>query len=160
MPFDSVFGGPKSVISSNVKVILNNRISGYVNNATWNIDYGVRSINEIDRIVPREFAPGAYTVKFVLSGIRIIKEYFEDLRLIANLGLNYVLPYISLAILDRITNEPILNIRSAMIESIQNVVSNKSLVTFNMSGLGFTALNGSNLVDPNYSGSPPIMIQR
>jgi len=157
---DSIFGGSKSVVSANVKVILNNRISGFVNNASWNIDYGIRPIYEIDRVTPREFAPGTYSVKFSLSGLRIIKEYFEDLRLIANPGLNYVLPYISVAILDRITNEPLLNIRSAMIDSMQQSISSKGIMSFNLNGMGFTALNGSNLVDSRYSGSPPTMVQR
>jgi len=156
----SVFGGAKSVVSANVKVIINNRIYGLVNNASWTIDYGVRPIYEIDRITPREFAPGSYSIKFSLGGVKIIKEYFEDLRIIANPGLNYSLPYISIVIIDRITNEPLLNIRAAMIESLQQNISSKGLMTFNLNGVGFVGLNGSNVIDPNYTGTPPTILQK
>ena len=156
----SVFGGPKSVTAANLKIILNNSVCGFVNNAVWTIDFGVRAIYEIDRIVPRELAPGSYSVKFSFTGIKIIKQYFEDLRLIANPGLNYVLPYISIAVLDRITNEPVLNIQSAMIESVQYNSASKGILNFNFSGIGFTALNGSNLIDVNYSGSPISLVRK
>lgn len=156
----SIFGGSKTISSPNVKVVINNRVAGFVTNATWSIDYSTKPIYEIDRIVPREIMPGAYMVKFNLTGVRILKTTFEDMRIVANPGLNYLLPYISLSIMDRVTNDPLLNIRSAMIDSLQNTVSSKGIMTFNMSGTGFTALNASDLVDPVYSGSPPTMIQR
>lgn len=154
----SVFGGSKTQITSNLKTIINNRIAGYINNASWTIDYGVRAIYEVDRIVPRELSPGSYSIKFSLSGVKIIKQYFEDLQIIANPGLNYSLPYVSLAIMDRITNEPILNIPAAMIESIQHVAAAKGIVTFNLNGFGFSGLNGSNLIDSNYNGSSNTII--
>lgn len=156
----SIFGGSKTIASPNVKVIINNRVAGFVTNAAWSIDYSTKPIYEIDRIVPREIAPGDYMVKFNLTGVRILKTAFEDMKIVANPGLNYLLPYISLSIIDRITNDPLLNIRSAMVDSLQNTVSAKGIMTFNMNGMGFTALNASDLVDPVYSGSPPTIIQK
>ena len=82
------------------------------------------------------------------------------MRIIANPGLNYSLPYISIVIIDRITNEPLLNIRAAMIESLQQNISSKGLMTFNLNGVGFVGLNGSNVIDPNYTGTPPTILQK
>lgn len=156
----SVFGGAKTIVAAGVRVILNNRVCGLVTNATWSTDFNVKPIYEVDRIVPREYAPGSYMVKFNLTGMRILKTYFEDMRVLANPGLNYILPYFSLAIIDRVTEDPLLNIRAAMVDSLQNAVSAKGMMTFNLTGMGFTALNASELIDPTYSGSPPTMVQR
>lgn len=143
----SSFSAPRAVI------IFNGAVCGTIQSANWTIDYGVKPIYEIDRVVPREIMPGTYSCSFRISGVKVMAQNFDETGLTAAPGTNYLQPYITFALLDRLTNVPLVNIEAGMITNISFDVSEKSVMKFDLAGVGFAALNDLSIVDSD--SNPP-----
>lgn len=133
-------------------VVFNSQTIGTIQQADWSIDYGVKPIFEIDRVVAREISPTTYSVNFNFSGVKVMADDFDESGLVAMPGSNYMLPYISLCLFDRLTNIPLLNIRAASIQSLKYSISTKNFMTFDISGIGI--LTEGSGTDPDASNPP------
>ena len=147
----------KTVTGSNVRIIINNKIVGVCTSASWSIDFSVRPIYGIDNIIPQEIAPGSYKCSFDFAGVRILQKSLEDSGIISYPGVNAFAPYISICIQERLSNQPLLNITAAMVDSTKTSISAKGIATFDLSGIGFVALSNSNNVVNDYQGLPQQM---
>lgn len=148
-------GSPATtVVAANVKVILNNKVIGICTSASWDIEFNAKPIYGIDQLTPQEIMPGTYQTSFSLGGLRILQKSLEDSGIISYPGVNSFAPYISIAIIERLSGQTILNIVAAMVSSVKNSVSSKGLMTFDISGTGFVSLSNSNNGMPGYSGLP------
>lgn len=148
-------GSPSTTATAaNVQVILNNKVVGFCTAASWSIEYGNKPINALDSIVPVEIMPTSYKCTFSLSGVRILQKSFENLGFTSYPGVNLTAPYASLAIIERLSGTPMLNILAATIDSFDTQIQAKGLVTFSLTGTGFVALSGSNAGLPGYTGVP------
>lgn len=134
-------------------VVINSETFGVVTSCNWSINYGVKEIREIDRVVARELAPSTYSVKFSLQGVKVMASNFDESGIVAAPGFNYLMPYISLAIVDRLTNLPLVNIEAGTVEELSYETSAKGIMTFNMSGMGFLAANDQSQLDQD--SNPP-----
>ncbi len=143
-----------SIVAGNVMVILNNKVVGICTSASWSIDYNVRPLYGIDQTTPQELMPTTYKTDFTLNGVRVVKQSLEDAGIISYPGVSAFAPYISIAIIERLSGTAIMNITAAMVDSVKNTVSSKGLMTFDISGTGFVALSNSNNGMPGYSGMP------
>lgn len=144
-----------TMTAANVKVVFNNKIVGFCTDLSWSINYGNKPIYTIDSIIPAEIMPTMYTVNFTLNGTRILSNNFEDMGLANYPGFNLDAPYMSLAITERLSGKPILNIKAGTVNTIDTSISAKGLATFNMSGTGFVALSGGAGGVPGFDGVPP-----
>lgn len=150
--------GTATFNASRALVIINGATFGTVQSADWTISYGVKPTYEIDRVVPREISPTIYSVKFKLSGVKVMAQNFDESGVTAAPGTNYLQPYITLAILDRLTNLPLIYIEAGMIEEINYNISSKNVMNFDMSGTGFAGLNDQSLVDSDSNPPKPVSL--
>lgn len=147
--------GTTTMNGARAVVIINGVTFGVVQSCNWTISYGIKPIQEIDRVVARELAPSVYTVKFSFTGVKVMASNFDESGIVAAPGTNYLQPYISLAILDRITNLPLLNIEAGMVEELSFNVANKGIMNFDFSGIGFVAANDQSVIDNDSNPSKP-----
>lgn len=150
--------GTATFNSARAVVIINGSTFGTVQSADWTITYGVKPIYEIDRTVPREIAPTIYNIKFKLSGVKVMAQNFDESGITSAPGTNYIQPYITLAILDRLTNIPLVYIEAGMIEEFNYNISSKSVMNFDMSGIGFAGLNDQSLIDNANNPPKPVSL--
>lgn len=146
--------GTQTVSTARVIVVINANTFATAAAANWSLVYNVKPIYELDRVTPRELAPGAYIVNFQISGIKVLAQDFQAMGIAPAPGINYVVPYISLAIIDRLNNVPLLNINAAMISELSFNGAAKDYVNFNLNGVGFAGLTNADSVDPNNNGIP------
>jgi hypothetical protein len=150
--------GTATFNASRAIVIVNGATFGTVQSCDWTITYGVKPINEIDRVVPREISPTSYNIKFKLAGVKVMAQNFDESGIVSAPGTNYLQPYITLAILDRLTNVPLLYIEAGMVEEISYNVSSKGIMNFDLSGIGFAGLNDQSLIDSAHNPPKPISL--
>jgi len=141
------------MVGSRAIVIINSVTFGIVTSCNWTVNYGIKEIRELDRVVARELAPGSYSVKFSFDGVKVMSSNFNESGIIAAPGTNYLQSYISLAILDRISNLPLVNIEAGIIEEISFNLSAKGIMSFNFSGMGFLAADDQSAID--MANNPP-----
>ena len=146
-----------SLVAGNVMLILNNKVVGVCTSASWDIDYNVRPIYGIDQTIPQELAPTTYKTSFNFNGIRVVKQSLEDAGIISYPGISAFAPYISIAVIERLSGTALVNIQAAMIDSVKNSVSAKGMMTFDISGTGFVALSNSNNGIAGYTGIPQMI---
>ncbi len=82
-----------------------------------------------------------------------MSENFDESGITSAPGTNYLQPYITLAVFDRITNVPLVYIEAGQIENISYNVSSKGTMNFDMSGIGIAGLNDQSLIDSD--SNPP-----
>lgn len=150
--------GTATFNSSRAVIILNGVTFGTAQQCEWSIDYGIKPINEIDRVVPREIAPGSYNVSFKISGVKVMAQNFDEAGVTSAPGTNYLQPYITFALLDRLTNIPLLYIEAGMLKDISYNVSTKGIMSFDFTGTGFSGLNDQSLVDSQNNPPKPISV--
>jgi hypothetical protein len=150
--------GTATFNASRAIVIINGSTFGTVQSADWTITYGVKPTHEIDRVVPREISPTTYSIKFKLAGVKVMAQNFDESGVTSAPGTNYIQPYITLAILDRLTNIPLVYIEAGMIEELNYNISSKSIMNFDMSGIGFAGLNDQSLIDSENNPPKPISL--
>ncbi len=143
----ATFSAPRAII------IFNGVVFGTVQSCNWTIDYGVKPIYELDRVVPREIMPGTYSCSFKLAGVKVMAQNFDETGVTSAPGTNYLQPYITFALLDRLTNIPLLNIEAGMIKEASFDISEKGVMKFDLAGMGFAALNDLSIVDSD--SNPP-----
>lgn len=144
----------KTVTAANVKVIFNGSVVGFVTEATWSIDFGNRPIHTIDSIIPAEIVPGPYKVSFSLTGTKLLETSLEDSGLAYYPGVNLDSPYFTLAIIERLSGNLVLNLKACTVDTIQNSIAAKSIATLNITGTGFVALSSSPIGVSPYDGTP------
>jgi len=144
-----------TVVGANVKVIIGGTTVGFVTEFTVNIEMGNRPIYTVDSIIPAEFAPGPYKCTFSLSGTRILQTSLEESGWGVNYpGMNLSAPYTSIAIVERISGNAIVNIKTAIIDSVSTSIAAKGIATVNITGQGFVALSSAPQGTPGYDGTP------
>ncbi len=149
--------GTSTMNGARAVVIINNATFGVIQSCNWTISYGIKDIRELDRVVARELAPTVYSVKFNFEGVKVMASNFNESGITAAPGTNYLQPYISLAIIDRITNLPLVNIEAAMVEELSFNIASKGIMSFNFSGTGFLAADDQTVIDQSNPPKPVSM---
>lgn len=150
--------GTATFNGSRVILIINSVVFGTAQSCEWSINYGVKPIQELDRATPRELAPGVYSCSFKISGAKVMSQNFNESGIIAAPGTNYIQPYITLAVLDRITNVPLVYIEAGMIQEFSYSVQTKNIMNFDFSGIGVAALDDQSIIDASNNPPKPVTV--
>lgn len=149
----------KTMTAADLRVVFNDKVVGFCTEINWTINYGNKPIYTIDSIIPAEFMPTSYATNFTMNGTRLLTDNFEDLGLATYPGINLEAAYMSIAVLERLSGKPVVNMKACVVNSIDTTANAKGLVTFSMSGSGFVALSGSAPGIPGFDGVPQQIVQ-
>lgn len=150
--------GTATFSAPRVVLIINGVTFGTAQSCEWTITYGTKPINELDRVVARELTPTIYSCNFKVSGAKVMAQNFDESGILAAPGTNYLQSYMTLAILDRITNVPLIYIEAGMIDSVSYNISAKGIMNFDLSGVGIAALNDQSLIDVQNNPPKPVSV--
>lgn len=150
--------GTATFSAPRVVLIINGVTFGTAQSCDWTISYGTKSILELDRVVARELTPTTYSCSFKVAGAKVMAQNFDESGIISAPGTNYLQPYLTFAILDRITNIPLVYIEAGMIHEISYSVASKGIMNFDFSGTGIAALNDQSLIDAQNNPPKPVSV--
>jgi hypothetical protein len=104
-----VFTGARAIIN------INNRLTVFATDVSYQVETEFRTINEIDSSVPNELSPGKINVNVTVSSLRVALNSVSVDRIQAKINNNMSQPYSSIEIKDRGTNQTILFVPQAQL---------------------------------------------
>ena len=108
----------QTVQSASLKILINNRTFGVVTAIEWANDGGRRPIFGLDKITPFELAPGTNSIRGRIDCIATRNDGGLEGRGISTSSSNIMLEkYISIAIVDRVTNKIVFKCDQAAVNS-------------------------------------------
>ncbi len=152
--------GTASFNSSRAIIIINSAVFGTVQSANWSINYNIKPIHQLDSLTPRELAPQSYACSFDLSGVKVLASNFDEAGIVSAPGTNLMQPYITICLMDRLSNVPLFYMEAAMINEISFQQGPKTYMTFSMSGTGVVALNDQSIQDRDNNPAIPLSLPK
>ena len=125
---------------------------------SFSIDESTTPVHEIDSIIPRELIPGQYKVTFKISGFLTTQDALKNIGVFSSAGNNLQKKYVTMALLDRKSNQLLYNFPAAIIDSVNGSVEAKGLFRVDVTGTSFVMKEGAEYFAPTgYSGTPPTL---
>lgn len=115
--------------AASVKLYINNSLIGIANSLEYSIDTGRTAIYGIDQIKPFELAPQTYSVRGTISCIRSrFDGSLESRGIVANQADVLMEKYITITLVDRLTDTVIFKADNSAVISQNWIYSSRELV--------------------------------
>ena len=133
-----------TLAGAGLKIFINNRILGVCTAFEWEADGGRRPIFGLDQVIAFELAPGASTITGRIEYLRLRLDGGLEGRGIAAPDKQILSEkYISIILVDRLTDAVVLKIDNAAVNNQRGNVTSRSLFkgSFTFTGIGFSTDN-------------------
>jgi hypothetical protein len=131
-----------SLAGASLKIFINNRVFGIASSISWESDAGRRAIYGLDQITPFELAPGQNRITGRIECLRIRQDGgLEGRGVTVHDDKQLLEKYISIIVIDRLTDTVVLRVDNAAVNRQSWQVENRNLLrgSFEFEGLTWTS---------------------
>lgn len=131
----------KTIQGASVKVFINGKVFGEIQEVSWTIDYAEQEIFGVDSLFPQEIAPTKITTSGSIKGLRVrLTNGLQSIKARPVLSELLASPYISIRIQDRLTGEDLAFFPRAKIGSESSNVPAKGILSLSFQFRAMSAL--------------------